>query len=149
MNSLHFTRKSTVIGLLVAAAILTALVMICSDPGGFGIRETYNTATVEGREKYLRSLGWEIDPASEQERSILIPSQLEGVIADYAKMQDEQGFRFSSCAGCSVKCYTYAVTNYPDYTGTVYAVLYVRGCRVIGGDIHAAELTGFMHGLRR
>ena len=43
---------------------------------------------------------------------------------------------------------TYRVTNYECSTDTVLAQLFVYRNRVIGGDIHATAMDGFMHGLR-
>ena len=40
------------------------------------------------------------------------------------------------------------MTNYEGATGTVLAQLFVYRNRVIGGDIHATAMGGFMHGLR-
>lgn len=145
---IRITRKTAVIMLIVLAALLTAAVIMCSSPGGFGLRETINAGTLDGREKYLNSLGWEIDRESEEFQTIVIPKTLEGTIAEYANMQDKQGFDFSTCVGIECSKYTYIVTNYEGYGGTVYAVLYIKGNRVIGGDIHAAELNGFMHGIK-
>lgn len=142
------TKKSAVILLIILAAVLVAAVIAISRPGGFGLRETINAGTPEGREKYLNCLGWEIDMASEDYQEIIIPAEFTGAIAEYAQMQDAQGFDFSACHGTKCSRYTYIVTNYSSYCGTVYATLYVKGCRVIGGDIHAAEINGFMHGIK-
>lgn len=142
------TKKSAVILLIILAAVLVAAVIATSRPGGFGLRETINAGTPEGREKYLNSLGWEIDMDSEVFQEIIIPSEFTGAIAEYAQMQDAQGFDFTSYRGAKCSRYTYNVTNYSSYSDTVYATLYVKGCRVIGGDIHAAEINGFMHGIK-
>lgn len=142
------SKLNAVIFLIVNAAILITAVLICANPGGFGIRETISAGNSDGREKYLNSFGWEIDRESEEYSEILLPSRMDGVMEEYANMQNEQGFDFSSCCGIQCGKYTYVVTNYPNYDGIVYATLYVRGNRVIGGDIHAAELNGFMHGIK-
>ena len=44
--------------------------------------------------------------------------------------------------------YSYRLTNYPDCGQTVMVTLYVRGRRVIAGDVHSTALDGFMHGLK-
>lgn len=142
------TKKSAVILLIILGTLLTAAIIACSRPGGFGFSETINAGTIDGREKYLNSFGWEIDRESEEIHEIIIPKALDSTIAEYAKMQDEQGFDFSACAGVECNMYSYIVTNYGSYSGTVYAVLYVKGNRVIGGDIHSAALNGFMHGIK-
>ena len=45
--------------------------------------------------------------------------------------------------------YTYEITNYPDYKGTVYANLIVYRDRIIGGDICTADVNGFIHGFEK
>ena len=48
-----------------------------------------------------------------------------------------------------VNRYTYKITNYPDYTGDVYANILVYKNKVIGGDVCSADANGFIHGLDR
>ena len=107
-----------------------------------------DVSQLNGREKYLASYGWVIDPASETERTVLLPKKFEGTVRDYADMQTDQGYDFAFYSGLECRQFTYEVTNYDGCDGTVYAVLYVKGTRVIGGDIHSAEINGFMHGIR-
>ena len=45
--------------------------------------------------------------------------------------------------------YTYKITNYPNYTGDVYAKILVYKNKVIGGDVCSADANGFIHGLDR
>ena len=52
-------------------------------------------------------------------------------------------------AGETCTAYTYRVMNYEGSTDTVLAQLFVYRNRVIGGDIHATAMDGFMHGLSR
>jgi len=144
----RISRKDGVIILIALAVLLISLVFLMGKGRGFGKSEIINVSDLDGRTKYLRSLGWEIDPDSEEKQDILLPAQFTESMSDYIAMQDEQGYDFSSFCGIECKKYTYIVTNYPEYSGTVYAVLYVYGCRVIGGDIHSAELNGFMHGIK-
>ena len=42
--------------------------------------------------------------------------------------------------------YTYEVTNYPDYDGTVYISLLVYKDKVVAGDVCSADVNGFVHG---
>ena len=107
-----------------------------------------DVSQLNGREKYLASYGWVIDPASETERTVLLPKKFDGTVRDYADMQTDQGYDFAFYSGLECRQFTYEVTNYDGCDGTVYAVLYVKGTRVIGGDIHSAEINGFMHGIR-
>jgi hypothetical protein len=46
----------------------------------------------------------------------------------------------------TVTRYTFMVTDYKGYEGTVYANVLVYRGRVIGGDICSADVSGFIHG---
>lgn len=130
---------------LIAAAAMMALAALLLRllPQGADL------SSREGRQQFLSGLGWEIDPESEELRSVLIPDCSSGVMADYNALQLRQGYDLSDWAGKSVSQVSYRVTNYPGYDQTVYATLYIAGRRVIGGDLHSAALNGFMHGLTR
>lgn len=142
------TRLKAVIIIVSVALILAAAVILRSAPGSLsGLLTVSELGSTEGRRQYLAGLGWETEPGSEEERLVLIPKTLGGVIADYADMQTSQGYDFASCCGLECRQYTYIITNYPC-EDTVYAVLFIRNGRVIGGDIHSAAIDGFMHGLR-
>ncbi len=106
-------------------------------------------STAEGREAYLNSLGWEIDRDSESFRTVVVPQQLEGIMAQYNKIQLRQGFDLNAHLGESCKQYCYDVTNYPGSEGKVIVSLYLQDGNVIAGDVHSTAVNGFMHGLRR
>lgn len=106
-------------------------------------------STLEGRQSFLSELGWEIDPETEEFRSVTLPEALEGVMRDYNEMQLAQGYDLRKYLGQSCSQYTYEVTNYPQATDTVLVTLYIKGQRVIAGDIHTNSLTGFMHGIKQ
>lgn len=146
---LKLTKKRAVIIILIAAALMLAAVMLRSSPGcSFGVSELINVTSAEGRIKYLSKLGWEADVSTEECKYVLIPKEFEGVMLSYSKLQTEQGYDFASFGGLECKQYTYVVTNYPVSDETVYATLYIKGGRVIGGDIHSASIDGFMHTLK-
>ena len=105
--------------------------------------------TVEGREAYLKALGWEIDRDSESFRSVVVPRKLEGIMAQYNKIQLKQGFDLNKHLGESCRQYCYDVTNYPGGAGKVIVSLYLQNGRVIAGDVHSTAVNGFMHGLSR
>ena len=137
------TVKDAVIFLIIAAALMAAAVIAVNAIGA----EMINASDIGGRERYLNSFGWEIDASSEECREITLPREFDGIMESYAKMQSEQGFKLYDYAGLDCRQYTYTVTNY-DYDSPVYATLYVRGRRVIAGDIHSAAIDGFMHGIK-
>lgn len=98
---------------------------------------------------FLKELGWEIDVTSEDCRNVVIPQSMDGIMKEYNRIQQEQGYDLSQHAGEECKQYSYFVTNYPNCSQTVIVTLYIQGKQIIGGDIHTAEINGFMHGLRR
>ena len=148
-KSLKLTKKRAVALLLILGVILSAAVILCSSPRSlFSTGDMLDVSQTKGREKYLASYGWMIDPNSEEERNVLLPKNFEGAVREYADMQTSQGYDFASYAGHQCRQFTYTVTNYEGCSSTVYATLYVKGTRVIGGDIHSAEIDGFMHGIR-
>ena len=148
-KSLKLTKKRAVALLLFLGVILFAAVVLCSSPRSLlSTGDMLDVSQTKGREKYLASYGWEIDPDSEEERNVLLPKSFEGAVGEYADMQTRQGYDFASYAGLECRQYTYTVTNYEGCGGTVYATLYIKGTRVIGGDIHSADIGGFMHGIR-
>ena len=61
-------------------------------------------------------------------------------------MQKEQGLNLAKYKGKTVTRYTYKVTNYPDYEGTVYVSLLIYKNKVVGGDVCSADVNGFVHG---
>ena len=141
-----FTRKKTLILLLLIGILLmlfiTARSVFCKD-------EAPDLNTVEGREAYLKALGWEIDRDSESFRSVVVPRKLEGIMAQYNKIQLRQGYDLNKHLGQSCKQYCYDVKNYPGGQGKVIVSLYIQDGKVIAGDVHSTAINGFMHGLSR
>ena len=134
-----FTRKKTLILLLL---FITARSV-------FSKEEAPDLNTAEGREAYLKALGWEIDRDSESFRSVVVPRKLEGIMAQYNKIQLRQGYDLSKHLGQSCKQYCYDVKNYPGGQGKVIVSLYIQDGKVIAGDVHSTAINGFMHGLSR
>ena len=138
-------RKSLAIVLAIAAVLLILIVIrfLTAPSDGFDL------STLDGREAFLNELGWEIDRSSEQYRTVVVPGELEGIMLQYNKMQQSQGYDLSSHLGERCQQYTYKLTNYADCDGTVLVTLYVQDKDLIAGDIHTTSANGFMHGLRR
>lgn len=97
--------------------------------------------------KFLAQYGWEIEEASTTECEITIPNEFDKVMTQYNEVQKQQGLDLSKYQKKTANRYTYKITNYPDYSGTVYAnVITYRG-KVIGGDICSSDAKGFIHTL--
>ena len=136
------TRRGAVFIIIGFAVVLAAIVLLCSEPEGSGLD------TTEKRAEYLISLGWDVDPSSEKGKSVTLPENLDGVIAQYNALQREQGFDLEPYSGREIESWTYELKSYPSGGENVIAQLFTYKGRAIGGDIHSAELGGFMHGLK-
>ena len=82
-------------------------------------------------------------------REVTIPAEFDKVFAGYNELQKAQGLDLSKYKKKTVTRYTFTVTNYDGYDGTVYANVLVYRNRVIGGDICSADVSGFIHGFER
>lgn len=144
-NTAVFTRRRALGTVLCFAAALLLLISLRY------ILHTQQTSvkTLEGREMFLKELGWEIDPSTEECRDVVIPPSLEGIMEEYNRMQRSQGFDLSDYCGKTCRQYSYDVTNYPEYEGRVIVTVYVCGRQVIAGDVHTASVGGFMHSIKR
>lgn len=138
-------RKTAVCIVLLIAAVLCLMVVIR------GIDRNASNGKVTDTDSaaaYLLALGWEVDQTSCQSQSTVLPEYFDATLSDYNKLQLEQGFDLEKFAGKEITVYTFQVTNYPNSTCDVLACLMTCKSRVIGGDIHSAEMDGFMHALQ-
>ena len=100
----------------------------------------------DGKE-FLSQYGWEVEGNPVEECEITIPKEFDKVMTSYNEIQKQQGLDLSKYARKSATRYTYKITNYPDYQGTVYANIIVYRDKVIAGDICSADAKGFIHTL--
>ncbi len=105
--------------------------------------------TNEGRVEFLHKFGWEVEPTPKEEATVTIPSEFDTVFLGYNELQKLQGLDLSKYKRKSVTRYTYTVTNYEGYEGTVYANLFIYRGKVIGGDICTESSDGFIHGFSK
>lgn len=100
--------------------------------------------TNDDRINFLAQYGWEVDADPVDEAKITIPSDFDKVLNSYNELQKQQGLDLTKYRGKEVIRYTYNVTNYPNYEGTVYANVIIYKSRVIGGDICSSDVSGFI-----
>ena len=100
----------------------------------------------EDRIAFLAQFGWEVSAEPIESTTVTVPREFDKVFAAYNELQRMQGLDLTGYAGRTVERYTYTVTNYNGYEGTVLANLLIHRGRVIGGDICSAEQSGFLHG---
>ena len=98
---------------------------------------------------FLGQFGWIVDAGSAEAQEVTIPAEFDKVFAGYNELQKAQGLDLSKYKKKTVTRYTFTVTNYDGYDGTVYANVLVYRNRVIGGDICSADVSGFIHGFER
>ena len=98
---------------------------------------------------FLGQFGWIVDAGSAEAQEVTIPDEFDKVFAGYNELQKAQGLDLSKYKKKTVTRYTFTVTNYDGYDGTVYANVLVYRNRVIGGDICSADVSGFIHGFER
>ena len=135
-----------VIGILALECILIAVVFIAASPTPpFTEHKIQSTEDIS---TFMNSIGWEIDIKHVEKKATLIPDEFNDVFEDYNKLQLTQGCDLSKYKGKSVEIYTMPITNYSSTSNNVYATLIVHKKRVIAGDIHSADINGFMHTLR-
>ena len=104
--------------------------------------------SADERIAYLQSLGYEVTPGEVSVREVVIPDQPDEVLIAYNKLQKEAGFDLEGFLGKRVKCYTYAVTNYPDRP-QMQAHVWVRKGKIIGGDLTDTADPSFVTGLMK
>ena len=103
----------------------------------------------EDRVEFLRQFGWEVKDEPLETVEVVIPTEFDTVFAGYNEIQKAQGLDLGKYKKKTVTRFTYEVTNYPDYDGTVHANVIVYRNRVIGGDVCTADMDGFIHGFEK
>lgn len=142
-------------GLIVLAVVAIAVIVIAVpsadavEAGSIFEGDTISYDKVKtdaSRRDFLSQFGWETKDACIEEVEVQIPENFDKVMNAYNEIQKSQGLDLSEYKGKTVQRYTYEITNYPDYNGTVYANIIVYKNRVIGGDLCSSDIKGFIHG---
>lgn len=105
--------------------------------------------TNEDRIKFLEGFGWTVSAEPTESKEVVIPQDFDKVFAGYNEIQKSQGLDLGKYKSKHLMRYTYEVTNYEGYEGTVYANLLIYKNRVVGGDICSADMSGFLHGFEK
>ncbi len=142
-----------VIGLSVVALVVlltmiptyepTAASLLYSDVASY---EYSKIKTNSDRLSFLAQFGWEAEATPVEEETVTIPGEFDKVFVGYNELQKQQGLDLAKYKRKEVTRYTYKITNFPNYEGTVYANLLVYRGKVIGGDICSADVNGFVSG---
>ena len=98
---------------------------------------------------FLSQFGWTVDGGNAKSATVMIPAEFDKVFAAYNEIQRAQGLDLAKYKKKELTRYTFVVTNYPNYNGTVYANVLVYRNKVVGGDICSADVSGFVHGFEK
>ncbi len=98
----------------------------------------------EDRRRFVTAQGYTLADGCVEEVEFSVPADFDRVIAGYNEVQKKQGLDLERYKGKKVKRYTYAVTNYEGYDGTVYANLVIYRSKIIACDISSASPDGFV-----
>ena len=140
--------KKIMIGLVAAAAVIVALILIFA--GGKDAEPTA-TGTVsdnDARVQFLKGFGWEVSTSPTESSQVKIPTESTEVYDRYNALQKSQGYDLTPYAGKTVMRYVYKVNNYPGATEPVYATLLVYKNQIIGGDITDTAAKGVVQGFK-
>ena len=124
--------------MLILTVLLAAAVLLLTRAGPKALDST------EGRCAYLARCGLTAVPDSEEKREIELPARFDAVLESYNRMQLARGYDLSPAAGKSCLCCSYDLAGYPGWDGRVIVTMYIYRSRVIGGDVHTADVNGFM-----
>lgn len=114
------------------------------------VRYSYDKVkSAEDAANFLTQFGWKVGTTPVESKTVTIPAEFDKIFSAYNEIQKEQGLNLSKYKNKDVTRYTFEVTNYAGYDGTVYANVLVYRNRVIGGDICSADVTGFVHGFEK
>jgi len=136
-------------------ALITLIVFIPTydaDAGDVAAGATVNYSKIkndEDRIAFLKQFGWEVNPVAVEVKETKIPREFDKVFSTYNEIQKRQGLDLESYKGKSITRYTYEITNYDGYDGTVYANVIIYKNKVIGGDVCTADVEGFIHGFEK
>ena len=147
MRKISPARRSAAVKVILFGVIAAAVILLAGALGRRSADNTIRARTNEERIAYLRSLGWEVEPAPLLEQEITLPKEFPDVLAKYNELQRQQGFDLAEYAGKKLTLYTYRITNHPD-AEEADASLYVYRTELVGGDVHSTSFTGFMTALR-
>ena len=101
------------------------------------------------RVEFISKFGWQVSQTPIEEVEVSIPSEFDTVYLGYNDIQKAQGLNLAKYKGKEVVRYTYEITNYEGYEGTVYVNLLVYRNKIVGGDVCSADASGFIHGFEK
>ena len=146
MDFKNIPAYKAVLGIILTGVVLIILVFLSAPPDT--PYTSYNISDTDDIMTFLSDLGWESDSMTITVQNSVLPVEFDDVFDHYNALQLQQKCDLSKFAGKEITVYTVQITNYGKNNEHVYATVIVHNGTVIGGDIHSAELNGFMHTLK-
>ncbi len=98
---------------------------------------------------FIEKLGYSVANNEPTIKVVNIPEKFYDVYQNYNALQQLANYDLSLYKGCEVTIYTYTINPPSDYKGECVANLMVYNGRIIGGDVSATALGGFMLPLKK
>ena len=138
----------TVLSFMIVAALVIFVPSYESPAasGGINYDKLYSNRDIV---EFISGFGWQVAQTPIEEVTVSIPSEFDTVYLGYNDIQKAQGLNLAKYKGKEVVRYTYEVTNYEGYDGTVYVNLLVYRNKIVGGDVCSADSSGFIHGFSK
>ena len=138
----------TLLSFMVVAALVIFVPTYESTAASSGISydKVYSNSD---RVEFISKFGWSVAQTPIEEVEVSIPKEFDTVYLGYNDIQKAQGLNLAKYKGKEVVRYTYEVTNYEGYEGTVYVNLLVYRNKIVGGDVCSADASGFIHGFEK
>ena len=134
-------RKGALFIVLVSIVCMGLVLAAGTKDSPFGSQKINNENDLS---EFLLTLGYECDLSMVTVQSSVLPAQFDETFIAYNAIQLQQDCDLSRYAGKEVTVYTVPITNYTDSDESVLASVIVYRGKVIGGDIHAAAMDGFI-----
>lgn len=141
--------------LILLIAVIAAAAVLCvvfsrsdkqtvSEPADNTLN--YSASTEEERQNFAKQLGFTVLSEPENVSDVIIPQEFDEVYTQYNELQKQAELDLEPYKGCTVKKWTYIITDYPEYENQtcIRLNLLVYKGKIIGGDVCNIELDGFM-----
>lgn len=139
-----FTKR----GLLCLFAFICLAILIVSGFYTAG-KSSFDASTNADRIRFISSLNLKAKGECIAQKEVQIPDVFSDVYQNYNNLQLSADFDLNAYKGCKVTMFTYALDDYNPFSQETVVNLLVYNGRIIGGDISAVSINGFMLPLKR
>lgn len=89
--------------------------------------------------RYIKELGYEVEPESMISREITIPKKFDETYEKYNELQKEYGFDLSKYRGKKAMLYTWEIVNHPESQCALLEIMIYKNKPIGGSDIIPLE----------